>query len=263
MDWNLTDTHTMNTVTPPSRVRVQELSFGDSPNLEGLPSENIARRANDQLGYAIASQARVDRAAKCKKPLQYALSTAGISVFKNEDVQAYMTQMAQANIDHQGKAACESTMRLGMRRRNFTLMWLIAAAIISFSIWGYARNGSRLDQYAGMAGVVSAALTFISWAIFSIPSRAWTDYRTATWQDIPIEGYRGEIPAFALEPAMEIRARAPNAQLIVVQLFVGTQDEIAKRIGEADPFLKAVLGDEEFYFEAWDEPKFTAKRLGV
>ena len=69
------------------------------------------------------------------------------------------------------------------------------------------------------------------------------------WKAVPLKGYGKDIPRPVLETVAEVHAHCPSAKFYI--------DELTKK---PDPFLKAVLGNEEYYLEVWNEPKFDGSR---
>jgi hypothetical protein len=68
----------------------------------------------------------------------------------------------------------------------------------------------------------------------------------ANWGNTGIEEYRQPIPQFVLNKAVQIKKALPDVMFRVQHL----------NDAHADPFLVAVRGDEVYYIDAWDEPKF-------
>lgn len=69
----------------------------------------------------------------------------------------------------------------------------------------------------------------------------------ATWRQAPLRAYDGEVPAFVLSRALDIKDRVPNAEFEVDELRVD------KRY---DPFLVVWCGREQFYIDVWEEDEF-------
>ncbi|MFB3812797.1 MAG: hypothetical protein ACE14L_01700 [Terriglobales bacterium] len=69
----------------------------------------------------------------------------------------------------------------------------------------------------------------------------------ASWRRVRLGKFKGEVPAFALSKAIEIKERLPKAEFYVEELVVEKQ---------YDPFLVVRCGREEFYLEVWDERDF-------
>jgi hypothetical protein len=72
-------------------------------------------------------------------------------------------------------------------------------------------------------------------------------YVRATWRTVPLQRFEGEVPAFALSRALEIKERMPGAEFEVEEL------RVEKRY---DPFLVARCGRERFYIDVWEEEEF-------
>lgn len=77
-------------------------------------------------------------------------------------------------------------------------------------------------------------------------------YARAQWRSVPLRRYDGEVPAFALSHALEIKERVPNAEFEVEEL------RVEKRY---DPFLLVSLGRERFYIDVWDEAEFETRNI--
>lgn len=87
--------------------------------------------------------------------------------------------------------------------------------------------------------------------------RNWTNVtETRKWTRHPISGYSKPIPEFVLNKAVQIKEKLPDVQFLIDEL--GTVRRL-KKIQPPDPFLVAVLGNEEYYIEVWDEPKFEGR----
>lgn len=75
----------------------------------------------------------------------------------------------------------------------------------------------------------------------------------AVWQRSAIPAYHQPIPEFVLHKAIQLKEALPSVVLDVEYL---TRQEI-----DPDPFLVASFGNERYYIEVWDEPKFENKVL--
>ncbi len=69
----------------------------------------------------------------------------------------------------------------------------------------------------------------------------------AYWRRVELSRYGGDIPAFAISRAVEIKQRLPQALFYVEELIVDKQ---------YDPFLLVQCGRERFYVDVWDERDF-------
>lgn len=70
----------------------------------------------------------------------------------------------------------------------------------------------------------------------------------AAWTHTAISAYKRPVPEFALHKAVKIKEALPNVGFYIQHL----------NDPKADPFLVAVLDDEIYYVDAWDEPRFEA-----
>lgn len=69
------------------------------------------------------------------------------------------------------------------------------------------------------------------------------------WFSTPISEYDKPIPGFALQTALDLKAKCPYAEFFIQEL------ESFK-----DPFLVAVIDKKPYYLEVWNEPQFEVKR---
>ena len=71
-------------------------------------------------------------------------------------------------------------------------------------------------------------------------------FSAASWQHTPLKSYTRPVPEFVLDKAIRIKEAVPDVDFYIQHL----SDP------KADPFLIAKLGEEIYYIEAWDEPRF-------
>lgn len=74
--------------------------------------------------------------------------------------------------------------------------------------------------------------------------------QSTVWARAPLAEFTGMVPEFAIQRALDIKTECPGATFMVDSL-----------VTRPDPFLIAVLGDEQFVVDVWDEPDFHAKRV--
>jgi hypothetical protein len=79
---------------------------------------------------------------------------------------------------------------------------------------------------------------FKDWAV------GW--FTAASWQHTELSSYTRPVPEFVLDKAIKIKEALPEVKFYIHHL----SDP------KADPFLIASLGEEIYYVEAWDEPRF-------
>jgi len=68
----------------------------------------------------------------------------------------------------------------------------------------------------------------------------------ASWSHTDLKKYDRPIPEFVLDKAIRIKEALPEVEFRVQHL----------NDARYDPFLVAILGDEIYYIDAWDEPRF-------
>lgn len=74
-------------------------------------------------------------------------------------------------------------------------------------------------------------------------------YTAAKWGATELSGYMEPIPEFVLSKAVQIKEKLPEVKLYVHHL---NQPKL-------DPFLIAAFGNEVYFVEVWDEPKFEGR----
>lgn len=84
---------------------------------------------------------------------------------------------------------------------------------------------------------------------FFEPSRyRWGRTPNFEWRQTELKKYGEPIPEFVLRKAVQLKETLPEVELFIEQL-----EE------QKDPFLFVKLGEEEFYIEVWDEPRFEGR----
>lgn len=79
---------------------------------------------------------------------------------------------------------------------------------------------------------------------FSHWVKGW--FSAATWQHTKLAEYKQAIPEFVIRKAIQIKDALPEVEFVIHHMSEP----------KADPFLIAVLGEEIYYVEVWDEPRF-------
>jgi hypothetical protein len=74
-------------------------------------------------------------------------------------------------------------------------------------------------------------------------------FSPAEWKHTELKSYGEAIPEFVLDKAVRLKEKCPDVQFFVHHL----------NDPKADPFLVATLGEEVFFLEAWDEPRFEGR----
>ena len=70
------------------------------------------------------------------------------------------------------------------------------------------------------------------------------------WSRTAISKYDKPIPEFVLNKAVQLKENLPNVEIYV--------DELQSTV-ISDPFLYVFFGNEGYYIEVWDEPKFEGR----
>lgn len=74
-----------------------------------------------------------------------------------------------------------------------------------------------------------------------------------SWRLTPLTGYLSPVPSYALQTALSIKSKMPEANFLV--------DELTSTYHALDdPFLVVHVGRLHFHIDVWDEPSFTGKR---
>jgi hypothetical protein len=74
-------------------------------------------------------------------------------------------------------------------------------------------------------------------------------FSKASWEHTELSSYKRPVPEFVLDKAIRIKEALPEVKFYIQHL----SDP------KADPFLVAVVGDEIYYVDAWDEPRFEGR----
>lgn len=147
---------------------------------------------------------------------------------------------------------------------------MVVAAIL-LRIGHLAPNSSWQDVVGHVTGVLAALfgvpIAWYNWFDEKSTRRTVTDW---TRHALVLQTDRYErntsfelrdMPDFAIDRFIAVREACPSASFFVDALHTtdthSTSRAQARR--EADPFLVACLGDEEFYLDVWDEPQFERK----
>ena len=121
-----------------------------------------------------------------------------------------------------------------------------------FSMWNLGKwlnwttdNISGSSIAAGIFLGGAGCVYFIAWAGSFRQRREWF------LCDISL--YKGDIPEYVLNKAIQVKQSCPDCKLTVEYLVQNTN------YVSLDPFLIAQLKDETYYIEVWDEDGFTGE----
>lgn len=122
-------------------------------------------------------------------------------------------------------------------------MVIVGLAFISMAAprlpWG------PLGFFSALGGCVFTMLAFVPWCF----TGGW-----GRWRRESLNSTSSEIPAFALQTALQIHERVAAATFEVDRYYS------TRQVADPDPFLVVKLGDFSAYIEVWDEPGFEQRR---
>ena len=200
----------------------------------GLPDEELnevqslseqAVRILGYTGYETALRGQI---------LDRVIQELRIPVLDDNDVACYQTEKIQEIIRER------HPRRLKYGKHKPTLLALIFLAVSSAVIAGLWQLPEFLiDRISFVViGVIFGAMTTATTWYFL----EWPQY---AWQRRKISGYKGQIPEFAIEPALRIKQALPATNVYLEELA-----EIK------DPFIRVEFGSKKRYIAAYAEPKF-------
>lgn len=194
------------------------------------PNE-LLKIAEAQLGYTGMNVATL------KPSTVKALREAGVRPFDAGQVERYMRDQSYS------------------ANQWLAVTWIVASAVLLLSL------------------PVASLLFWNLWplALLPVAALAWIAITCGlatldkTWQYTPLSSYSGEVPAYALQTAVDTRnALSENGIPWTNCIFsLGSAFfEIAHldKRGYPDPFLVLNIDGQRLYLEVWDEPGFTKER---
>jgi hypothetical protein len=235
------------------------LKRADLPGLDPdqLITNNVLAYAEKTLGYKHPQRDR-DLA---KGELSNALRIMDFKPLTQESVERYKSHKLRK---HQTSVIWYrfiiNTSDVGKWQTCFILvMWLLVAPLSALIFAAVACVLGLPSDLAPVAGLLSLLFTgsipfILSWYA---RKRKWKS-RTAFWRSIPMKGYSAPIPEIALATAMEVHQRVPKVTFAIEELVVERQK--SSPIID-DPFLVAILGNERYYLEVWEEPGYKQERM--
>ncbi len=111
-------------------------------------------------------------------------------------------------------------------------------------------------------GIMTAAMPGAMICALAFCFRRTDSVARPRWARIPIAQYAMAVPEFALQTLVDIKEACPEAEIFVYQMeIVREEHRYAERTPIDDPFLAAAIGDQVYYLEVWNEPKFVQERV--
>lgn len=230
----------------------EPISFeGDQHELDQLYAfEQLAMTAADTLGYkeSLTQLPKLLEDAEKRVSLKKAMTELGIETFSAKAVERYQSKSARRATPLISKA----------------IAWVLTIAVLLFCGAGVTFIISLVACIVcGMAEdlTVPTWLAVITWtslgvAVANFVGIGVTDGKKLTyaeWAPIPIGEYTRPIPEFALQTAVDLKAKCPEAKFFI--------EELQLKERTLDPFL--VVHDSQgnkHYLEVWNEPGFIQKR---
>lgn len=135
--------------------------------------------------------------------------------------------------------------------------WL--CTVVGYVILWQATNMKAGDGATFLHWMGGTAIVIISSFVFG----CWQDGRRRTrvtrdWKSYPINAYNGALPVFVLNTAVTLKREIPEVGLSVERLEETVSSWTPPR-ATPDPFLRATLGNEDYYVEVFDESEFEKK----
>ncbi len=222
----------MSTSTSPVLERKAVLVRAVDQDSLGL-RESLAAEAEDVLGY---TKLKADIAqSKQTSALTQTLHRLGIMPFSPESVAAYKKQIAFGN-----------SPSFAIRHPQIT-EFIIGLSLLVFVLsFGNSFTGWFISVYVGLAAI---ALMVLGLSVMLIMIEKTDDGTGGEWKLVPLKGYERAVPEFAIQRAVQLKKELPTAEIFI-------DEYIAKKV---DPFLVVKHGEEQFYIDVWDEPKFEAQ----
>jgi hypothetical protein len=255
----------------------------DESELSAMESDDVLSFSEKELGYTppelSAERARVsEQKKKTSLPLLNALKLAGIKPFTAESVSNYKKKMTRefriiTSVETQNNIASLGVI-IGVIAFIFSIFVIIygkdllksacwACAIGSVAFWlvfalaQFMDNSqNKLKEEKRSFFIIPEVVLVATLTVLSIPTgfiftafALFLGPHEKEWKELPLSGYAGHVPRFALETAKEIKTHCPATELKILQLT-----------NSPDPFLMAVLKEECYHLEFWEKPKYKHER---
>ncbi|HSX24464.1 MAG TPA: hypothetical protein VLG69_00670 [Candidatus Andersenbacteria bacterium] len=236
---------------------VQTLTRVDVPEAQSVVEfDEVAFQAKEVLGYGLpklqltAENERISQ----QNALYAAMKELDIRPFDEKQVSQYKAKMARRHTPLSSK---------------FSFAWQFVFGFgLSFgpplvcALSGIARlcvGPGLFGEVFLASGIGTGALLIIVLSyIFRDKSKDSKEDEPETvpvaeWKLIPIQDYRGIVPEFVLQTAIDLKTRCPVAAFYI--------DELVESRRKLDPFLVVRCVGLQKHIEVWNEPEFKQKRV--
>ncbi|MCK9458240.1 MAG: hypothetical protein M0R80_01135 [Proteobacteria bacterium] len=219
---------------------------------------DLAKAADELLGYGrMKKKIEAQLADSPARRLIVALNALDVRPFTQESVQAYK-EARISNVERPPEYKTTFKMLhfldncMGSTLLATIAYWIVAG--ITAAICN--RFGVSLPVWAIVVGCVlggsflCALLPYLIIYNFIAPEQL-----VAKWVRYSLDQYKNDMPEFALQTAVDIKKRCPEANFIVEEF------DVKKRPKIQDPFLIVFTpSGQEYYIEVWGEKEFSKKR---
>jgi hypothetical protein len=227
------------------QLLVREAVKSVEPVIIDAAERQLAERAYAELSYSVLHydlQKKVDDAKKTDVAKSF--EKLGIEPFSSESVEKYKAKMLR-KMNFRGEFLEAIAGNVGM--------WLFAGSGIGtlLSVLTLALLRENHHHFSSWLFLIPAGMlaTAVSTTVIAVNAKR---YRKYSWNAVKLYSFNEKVPAFALSRALEVRKELPNSSFFVESLVY--RNEIV------DPFMFVQIGDEKYYLDVWDEPKFEGRR---
>ncbi len=188
--------------------------------VEDFTYEDLYEKVSSRLGYSVLGKAKINN--DRKNEISKVFQKLDIKPFKKELVEKY-----------------KNKMEVGYRNLFISGVVLsVLSGLVSIMLGMFYGNAWFLVGLVLSIIVGNICGNFISY--------------NKEWEKIVINNFTSPIPEFALQTALDINTELPYCIIYIDSLF--------QKAKPLDPFLVVKYGDEDYYLEVWNEPKFNQKR---
>ena len=198
---------------------------------------NLANESSNLLSYPLLLKKVTSKKASHFKQ---ALNELKVEPFTTQSVGRYKRKMERyymfTNANFYTILAVELMAWVAMLTVVGSMLGMLVSVIFWFTI-------NAVQGWIFLSGVIMFILAMVGVVI-----NEKIKVKTTKWQKIKICKYKRQIPEFVLQTAVDLKKKCSDT------IFYIDEMSISHRV--LDPFLVAVVEDEECYLEVWNEPMF-------
>lgn len=198
----------------------------------------LAKDAQEKLGYKKLAQAIL-----CPGALLFKLRELEIEPLSPLAVENYKRKKAQSGMWSDTKRSCYQ-IALAL-----VIAFVLLPLLNKFASWS---NGPNL-QVVGtvLFGIVGTIIGFVGSITLLFSDHSGAHRTRREWKRTAIGEFPGNVPEFALRKAVQLKEHGAS---IRIDYLEESTESIPRRL--PDPFLVAILGDETYYIDVWDEKEY-------